>query len=150
MRSIALILPLVLALPAAAQTVVETKFPGTMIESRLGGAVAVSGDVAVAGESGSEKARVYRRTPVTGEWVEEAEIQPSGAVVGATLWSNWLATSGNRIVMGITDDGTAVGGAVYVFGYDGSSWVEEAKLVPTFPRPGRTSAAPWTFPIPAT
>jgi hypothetical protein len=96
----------------------------------FGERVAVSGDTAVVGASGDDdnglssgSAYVFRYNGTT--WVEEAKLTASD---GATNHSFGIsaAVSGDTAVVGAYGD--AFTGPAYVFRYDGSDWVEEAKL----------------------
>jgi len=64
-------------------------------------------------------------------WVEEAKLTHLDLVAGDQLgWS--IGVDADRLVAGAPghDDYGDRSGAAYVFHYDGSGWVEEAKLVP--------------------
>jgi hypothetical protein len=103
----------------------------------FGSAVSVSGDVAVIGaysggndglQTGS--ATVYRYDGPT--WIEEARLLASdGAYQDRFGWS--VAISGDIAVIGAVrdDDNGDMSGSAYVFRYDGQSWIEEAKLLPS-------------------
>ncbi len=95
----------------------------------------ISGDVAVAG---SERygaglvegaAFVFRFDGL--QWVEEAALAPSGLTFfGGFGYS--VSVSGDVVLVGARRDADAGpnAGSAYVFRYDGSDWVEEAKLAP--------------------
>ena len=106
--------------------------------SQLGDALAYSGDLLVLGawqESGvatfSGAAYVFR--DVGGAWFEEQKLTASDAA-DFDWFGKSVAVDGSTIAVGAyrADVGAADGpGAVYVFGHDGASWVEEQKLVPS-------------------
>jgi len=104
--------------------------------------VAIDGDTFVVGarrdddnglDSGS--AIVYTRTETkpngSASWTEEAKLTPSD---GATrdLFGNAVAIDGDTIVVGSYFDGDKgfQSGSVYVFTLTGTTWTEQAKLVP--------------------
>ncbi len=79
------------------------------------------------GLSGS--AYVYRNDGST--WVEEAKLVASDAAVQD--WFGYsVAISGDVVVIGAhkNDDNGSNSGSAYIYRYDGSRWVEEAKLLP--------------------
>jgi hypothetical protein len=63
------------------------------------------------------------------DWVETAKLTP-GDGAGGDLFGHALSLSGDRVLVGARDDDTDLVGAgsAYVFEFDGSSWVETAKL----------------------
>ena len=96
--------------------------------------VALDGDVAVIGAPLSDSAvfdggaaYVYRFDGAM--WVEEAQLTAFDAA-GLDHFGRSVALSGNIIVVGAPDDDDAgpSTGAAYVFRFDGSDWVFEAKL----------------------
>jgi hypothetical protein len=100
----------------------------------FGYSVAVSGDTAVVGaygddDNGSESGSAYVFRYDGSDWVEEAKLTASdGAAVDHFGFS--VAVSGDTAVVGARrdDDSGSNSGSAYVFRYDGSDWVEEAKL----------------------
>ena len=91
----------------------------------FGGFVAVSGQTAVIGAS--EAAYVFRFDGTT--WSEEAKLLPSdGASLG---FGSRVAVSGGTALIGADrdDDQGFQAGSAYVFRFDGTTWVEEAKLL---------------------
>ncbi len=102
---------------------------------KFGSSAAVDGDVYVVGaperdEYGqwSGAAYVYRFDGET--WIEEAKlVAPDGAAYDR--FGHSVAISGDTILVGAkTHDALgASSGAAYVFHYDGTSWVEDAKLL---------------------
>ncbi len=102
----------------------------------FGYSAAISGDTTVIaavydddnGNSGS--AYVFRYNGSM--WVEEAKLLPSdGAQDDHFGWP--VAVSGDITVSGASsdDDNGTGSGSAYVFRYNGSTWVEEAKLLPS-------------------
>ncbi len=100
----------------------------------FGTSVSVSGDVAVVGArgddgagSGSGSAYVYRFDGNT--WVEEQELTASD---GARYdhFGISVSVSGDVVMIGSygDDDMGSYSGSVYVYRFDGSTWVEEQKL----------------------
>jgi endonuclease/exonuclease/phosphatase family metal-dependent hydrolase len=101
----------------------------------FGFSVAVSGDVAVVGAYGDDDqgtnsgaAYVFRFDGST--WRQEAKLTASD---GASLdyFGFSVAVSGDVVVVGAyrDDDQGTDSGSAYVYRYDGSTWIEEAKLV---------------------
>jgi hypothetical protein len=116
----------------------ELRAPEPDPEDQFGRGVAVSGDVAVVGADGTSApeymtgaAHVYRRDRQDGEWHHEAMLTASDGDYGDIFgWS--VAMDGDVILIGARDDevnGESQAGSAYVFRYDGTEWVEEAKLV---------------------
>ena len=104
-----------------------------------GQAVDVHGDVLVVGESewnhsGSGSVYVYRLTD--GKWQQEARWKASDWDHGQNAQAFGISVSLGDEILAVgapgTDDSQAGEniGAVYVFGFDGQSWVEIAKLMP--------------------
>ncbi|MBK7403364.1 MAG: FG-GAP repeat protein [Phycisphaerales bacterium] len=102
---------------------------------RFGLKVAIDGGVAVVGApyddpmaSDSGAAYVFRRD-ANGDWRQEAKLVPS---VGgdSDYFGRALAIEGGTIVVGAYnhDEGGQNAGAAFVFEFDGSQWVETAKL----------------------
>lgn len=102
------------------------------------GAAAVSGDAIVVGAWGhsengpsSGAAYIFRRSGAG--WVQQAKLLPSDGTSDDWFGAS-VAISGNTAVVGapMWDEHFDYGpcGAVYVFMYDGSSWTQQAKLVP--------------------
>lgn len=71
---------------------------------------------------------VYRRDGT--EWVEEAKLVPSDGQDGDEFGGD-IASSGDVVVVGADQaEGLApVSGTAYVYRFDGSTWIEEAKLM---------------------
>jgi hypothetical protein len=104
-------------------------------EDYFGRSVAVLGDVAVIGAYGDDdngkssgSAYVFRWDGTT--WVEEQKLLASDGEEG-DYFSRAVAVSGDVAVVGASydDDNGTQSGSAYVFRFDGTSWVEEAKLL---------------------
>ncbi len=102
---------------------------------RFGWSVAISGDVAAVGaiydeELGTQSGSAYIFRYDGSSWVEEIKLLASD---GDTLdsFGYSVAVFGDVVLVGasLDDDLGESSGSVYVFRYDGSSWVEEAKLL---------------------
>ncbi len=118
---------------------------GTNPGDQLGCRLALQGDTlaacALSDEQGADagSVRIYRR--VGGSWQFETTLLTSDGQGGDLLGT--VALDGNRIVAGAigADDANPTNpetnsGAAYVFVRSGTSWTEEAKLVPSDTSPG--------------
>ena len=103
-------------------------------DDQFGGTVAVAGDRAVVGarfhdDNGDSSGSAYVfRYDGTG-WVEEAKLTASDGAADDEFGGS-VAVAGDTAVVGApfhADNGSTSGSA-YVFRYDGTDWVEEAKL----------------------
>lgn len=96
------------------------------------GEVSVSGDVVVVGADGvsNSSGAVYVYRYDGSSWIEEQKLLASDGVDGDNF-GRAVSVSGDVAVIGALggDDGGANAGSAYVFGYDGSSWSEEQKLL---------------------
>jgi len=99
--------------------------------------VSISGDSAVIGAYGDDdngycsgSAYVFRYDG-TG-WAEEAKLLPSDGAA-YEYFGHSVSICGDSAVIGAygDDDNGTYSGSVYVFRYDGTGWVEEAKLLPS-------------------
>jgi len=104
------------------------------VNAYYGCSVAVSGDVVVIGaykapEADTRRGGAYVYRFNGSSWVEEAKLTASDAA-GLDYFGRSVAISGNVIVIGAPqdDDAGPESGSAYVFRYNGSGWVEEAKL----------------------
>jgi parallel beta-helix repeat protein len=104
-------------------------------DDRFGEAVAISGDTAVIGarrddDNGENSGAVYVFRFDGSDWALQAKLLPSDGAAGDGFGRS-VAISGNTAVIGATgdDDNGTNSGSAYVFRYDGSDWVEEAKLL---------------------
>ncbi|MCA8961678.1 MAG: hypothetical protein KDC38_14235, partial [Planctomycetes bacterium] len=67
-------------------------------------------------------------------WTEVAVLEASDAADQDQFgWA--LAAHDDLLVVGARRAGPSTSGSVYVFRFDGNSWIEEQKLVPAFPYP---------------
>ncbi len=105
---------------------------------RLGQAVAIDGDVVVAGayfddDAGTSSGAtfVFRRDTMTGTWSEEQKLTPAGLGPGDQLGFA-VSIDGDLIAVSAPNDDDAADntGAVYFFRHALGVWTEEAKLVP--------------------
>jgi hypothetical protein len=116
----------------------------------FGGSVDIDGDVLVTGApiwgrppgEGTGAAYVYRRSP-TGDWQPEATLIASDRDDGFQYDQHFgesIAVKRNLIAVGAPGyDDLQIGdniGAIYIFEYDGHSWVETTKLTTSHPTPG--------------
>ena len=101
----------------------------------LGWSVALSGEVALVGAPGHDdngfntgSAYVYRFDGIS--WVEEQELLASDGAV-SDLFGISVAISGEVAIVGayFDDDNGSASGSAYVYRFDGTSWVEEQKLL---------------------
>ncbi|MCH7720671.1 MAG: FG-GAP repeat protein, partial [Planctomycetes bacterium] len=99
--------------------------------------VAVSGDVVVVGASfvddngeNSGSAYVFRFEPDESRWVEEAKLLASDGA-SDDYFGNPVRISGDVAIVGAfaDDDNGDDSGSAYVFRFDGTGWIEEAKLL---------------------
>jgi hypothetical protein len=100
----------------------------------FGAAVAISGNLAIVGnpfdpvkgfESGSASIFAFDGT----SWNLQAKLTASDEVANVVFGSA-VAISGNMALVGAPHDSTlaSLGGAVYVFTFDGTAWTQQAKL----------------------
>jgi len=112
----------------------------------FGNSVALSGDTAVIGapydsDQGTcgGSAYVFRYDPGPENWIQEAKLMPADGAAWDYFGTS-VALSGDTTLIGASNDGnTGLGdygygnydghGSAYVYRFDGSTWVEEAKLL---------------------
>jgi hypothetical protein len=99
--------------------------------------VSVSGDVAVVAavlddDNGDDSGSAYAYRWNGSSWVEEQKLLPSDGAAGDNF-GNSVSVSGNVAVVGarLDDDNGVDSGSAYAYRWNGSSWVEEQKLVPS-------------------
>ena len=110
--------------------------------SLFGGSVSLDGEVAVIGARETRAGDVVRagaayvyRSDGAG-WVEQAKLTASDAAK-CDFFGSSVSISGGWVVVGSYNEGNSGGdqwnghGSAYVFRFDGSQWVEEAKLMPS-------------------
>ncbi|MCA8962771.1 MAG: FG-GAP repeat protein, partial [Planctomycetes bacterium] len=109
--------------------------PAALSGGEFGHAVAFDGVHAVVGSPGAERAVVYR---FDGSGFVEVTTLTSSSVTASSRFGSSVAIVGTLIVVGApNDDEVAVdAGAVVVFRFDGSTWVEETKLTAAAPAVG--------------
>ncbi len=97
--------------------------------------LSISGDTAVVGawcddDNGQQSGSAYVFRHDGSNWVEEAKLLPSDGAA-EDHFGNGVAVFGGCILVGGrgNDDSGTDSGSAYVFRYDGSAWVEEAKLL---------------------
>jgi hypothetical protein len=103
-------------------------------EDEFGASVSISGDVALVGAvdegSNSQEGSAYVYRWNGSSWVEEQKLLASDGAVGNVFGAR-VSISGNVALVGAAEDeqfpfGT---GSAYVYRWNGSSWVEEQKLL---------------------
>ncbi len=106
------------------------------LQDAFGSGLAVHGDVAVIGASGDDAlgedagaVHVYRHGGRA--WVPEATLRAKDGDAGDRLGSQ-VDIDGDQIVVGAPHDDVngPNSGSAYVFGFDGTSWEQQAKLLP--------------------
>ena len=127
-------------LPASGQSLTPLNSPDGQDEDRFGSAVAVSGDVAIAGSPGSDfdpiatyegagAAYVFRYDGST--WQFEEKLRDSDSERGGSFGYPVAVDGDVAVIAKIMDNDIAPAtGAAYVFRYDGSTWTQEQKLLP--------------------
>ena len=102
---------------------------------RMGESIAIDGDVIVVGAPGYDQlatdtgaAYVFRH--VLGLWFLEQRLTAADANAGDDFGAS-VAVDGDLIAIGAPRDnqGASDTGAVYLFGFDGTSWTQQLKLV---------------------
>jgi hypothetical protein len=97
--------------------------------------VSISDDVAVIGAYGDDdldslagSAYIFRDNGTS--WVEEAKLLASDGEA-KDLFGRYVSVSGDVVVVGAygNDDNGSLSGSAYIYRYDGTSWVEEVKLL---------------------
>ena len=107
--------------------------------AQFGSAIALVGDLAVIGapwgtdfQGHSDCGNVFVFRFDGSQWVEEAILLASDRA-DQDQFGYWVDANENTIVVGAPwdDDQGDKSGSVYIFQYDGNSWVEYAKLLPS-------------------
>jgi hypothetical protein len=105
-------------------------------EDCFGYSAAMSGDVAAIGavdddDHGASSGSVYVFRFDGSDWVQEAKLLARDGAEGDWFGCS-VAISGDVAVIGAfrNDDSGTDSGSAYVYRYDGSSWVDETKLLP--------------------
>ena len=103
----------------------------------FGWSVSISGDVALVGSIlnddrglNSGSAYIYRYNGSS--WIQEAKINASDGAAGDEF-GNVVSIQGNVALIGSPqdDDHGGASGSVYVYRYNGSSWIQEQKITPS-------------------
>ena len=101
----------------------------------FGISVAVDGDTAVVGAyhddaNGNNSGSAYVFVFDGSSWIEEAKLLASDGAADDNF-GNSVAVDGNAVIIGAaqSDANGYNSGSVYVFGFDGTNWIEEAKLL---------------------
>ncbi len=124
--------------PALAQCQLQKILgPNSAAGDNFGRRVAISGDlIAVAGPLhagvGPTSGSVYVYRLEAGAWVLEQEVTPADAAAG-DQFGFWIAMDAGRLLVGakFDDDLGLDAGSAYVFRRDGTTWVQEQKLLPS-------------------
>ena len=105
------------------------------LQDRFGTSVSLEGDRAVVGSfrddhaGGADAGSAYVFEYNGSAWIEVAKLTASDAAAGANFGTA-VALSGDRLFVGAQSADAATGpGSVYVFEYDGATWVEVDKLM---------------------
>ncbi len=122
--------------PALGENEVAKLLPADgALEDYFGHAVAVSGNTAVIGmqyddDNGENSGSAYVFHFDNGEWVQQAKLLPADGTASDKFGVS-VAIDGNTIIVGAEeDDDTDVNaGSAYVFHFEGSNWVQQAKLL---------------------
>ncbi|MCH7849669.1 MAG: FG-GAP repeat protein [Planctomycetes bacterium] len=100
----------------------------------FGQSVSIDGNLIVIGaqldeDAGTQSGSAYVYRFDGSNWIEEAKLTASDGAPGDRLGVA-VSVSGNVIVVGAAgdDDGEPSSGSAYVFRFDGTQWIEEAKL----------------------
>jgi hypothetical protein len=97
-------------------------------DDNFGWSVSVSGEIVVVGARSEENNRgsayVYRRSG--GAWVQEAKLTAGDGVTG-DIFGHSASISGQTVIVGAYGDEGGRGSA-YVYGWNGSTWAQVAKL----------------------
>ncbi|MBI1310266.1 hypothetical protein GC176_03085, partial [bacterium] len=104
----------------------------------LGLAVSVSGDTAIVSswmddDNGEDSGSAYVFTRADNRWTQQAKLTPDGAKAGDQFGRS-VSVSGDTAVVSSSRTGTV--GAAYVFTRSGSTWAQQARLIPSDVSPG--------------
>lgn len=128
---------LTFALPASASTLTEVAklVAGDAAQGdAFGIAVAVDGDTAVIGAAGNGLGgAAYVFTRSGGVWTEQAQLTPNDPAEHGSFGIS-VALDGDTAIVGALRTGfqSFFAGATYVFTRSGTTWTQQAKLVPDF------------------
>ncbi|MBD2357668.1 DUF4347 domain-containing protein [Tolypothrix sp. FACHB-123] len=100
----------------------------------FGGSVSIDGTTAIVGAAGENfnrgSAYIYQFNGTS--WVEQVKLI-SNDVAQGDRFGNSVSISNNRVVVGALFDDNDLGtdsGSAYVYQFNGSTWVQETKLIP--------------------
>lgn len=81
-------------------------------------------------DSGSDSGSAYVFRFDGNSWIEEAKLIPNDGAEN-DHFGNAVSVFGNKVVIGASGDSDQgyLTGSAYVFSYDGSGWIQEAKLI---------------------
>ncbi|RMF71553.1 MAG: hypothetical protein D6744_17805, partial [Planctomycetota bacterium] len=101
----------------------------------FGGSVSISGDTAVIGaylddDNGVDSGSAYVFTRSGSVWTQQAKLLPADGAASDQFGLS-VSIDGDTAVIGAyaDDDNGSASGSVYVFRWNGSSWVQEQKLL---------------------
>jgi len=104
-------------------------------DARFGYSVAISNDFAVVGahwddDNGEESGSAYVFKREGNNWIEQAKLTPHD-VAFRDNFGYRVSMSGNYVLVSAhyDDDNGENSGSVYLFEYDGSSWIEKHKVI---------------------
>ncbi|MCI0651352.1 MAG: FG-GAP repeat protein [Planctomycetes bacterium] len=104
---------------------------------RLGYSLAISGDFAIAGatqddDNGEDAGAAYLFEFEDGQWGEQEKLLASDGTAGDGFGVS-VAIFGDVAIVGawFDDDDGMDSGSAYLFRFDGTAWVEEARLLPS-------------------
>jgi hypothetical protein len=109
----------------------QAKLTPSSFSGGFGYSVAISGDTAVIGATGSNRAFIFTRSGTI--WTEQA-ILAAGSPGSESRFGVSVAISGNTVLIGDSWDNSITpnrNGAAYVFVGSGALWTQEAKLTAT-------------------
>lgn len=105
---------------------------------KLGTSVAVSGNFAIAGapyddNNSVDQGAAYVYYYDGSNWVQQQKLTAIDGAAGDNFGSS-VSISGNYIVVGVPGDDTSPYvnvGSVYIFFYNGNTWVQQQKIIPS-------------------
>jgi len=136
-RHLARMLDIAMIPPLKLERRVALEGEGAVSEDRMGCAVALSGERAVLGASGTDimgagnVGAVYVFEQRNERWREEAKLIPADGSAGGQFGVS-VAIDGDTVLVGAwrDDDAGQDAGAAYVFVRRGGVWAQQAKLLP--------------------
>ena len=124
-----------LSMHASASNLTETQkiyASDSAQDGRFGSSIAIDGDIAVVGadKRASQIGSAYVFTQNNGQWIEQQQLIPNGVSINDGCGQT-VAIHNNTIAIGCprNDEGsTSDVGAVYMFEFNGTQWLETQKL----------------------